>query len=168
MANGIEKLTLPLKVFVITLIIVVTIPMQIKLLFTQRHHWEEVAQEVKTITMEDPETLVLSHSFVWSLPLRFYDYGGARMIPFYPLNDALTFEERVVRYNWQALVNSDNVELLDQLVESTNKVLLISSTPNTDERDPVKQWFYRNGWSLENTVNWSGYGDLELILFTRK
>jgi len=167
MAKGMEKFPVTVKVVVASFFLISVLPMQSKLLFSQRHHWEEVADQVALTINSYPETTIISHSFVWALPLSFYYDNHQQVRPFYPLNDNLTLEERIVRYNWQGLVNSDNVELLQELVLDNERILLLSSTPNSDERDPVKNWFYQQGWKLKKVYNWQGYGDPELLLFVK-
>ena len=74
----------------------------------------------------------------------------------------------MVRYNWQGIVNHDNVQALNEILEGDSALILISSTPGEDERDPVKQWLWNNGWQLQDIYSFSGYGDPEIIVFTKQ
>jgi uncharacterized membrane protein len=164
MAKGATQIQSKQIRFILGLLLTVcALPMTLKLTALKRHHFDEVGTMITEQATKDD--LVLAHSFVWELPLR--QYTEKNVLGFYPLEDVLSVDERIVRYNWQQLVEHDKVGALEDITAEYQRVFLISSTPNHANQDPVKAWFWQNGWKLESSRTWSGYGDPEVLVFVR-
>lgn len=158
-----------LRLLALTALITLTAPMHVRLYTTTRHHWDEVARQVTLLQQQNPEALVLVHSFANALLLQRYQSptAGSTATPFYPLEDTLSLDERIVRYNWQSLVNEKNVAVLDQNTSSYDTIILVSSTAGSGEQDPVKKRLWQQGWTLEQVLSYKGYGDPEILILRR-
>jgi 4-amino-4-deoxy-L-arabinose transferase-like glycosyltransferase len=166
LAAGISRQKGILKAMIFAAMLLLVVPMHLRLYVEKRHHWDEAAQKIRELTQKE-DMAVLAHSFAWELPMRFYADDSVKILPVYPFDDQLTQDERIIRYNWQGIVTRDNVELVGGFVENHQKVILISSTPEHLEADPVKSWFWSHGWKLERRHTWPGYGDPEILIFEK-
>lgn len=155
------------KMLVVIALLAIAAPMHIRLYTQQRHHWTDLMSQIGLYHRLYPQAGIIVHTFADTLLLQRYASPATDIAftPFYPLKDDLSFDDRVVRYNWQGLVNDQNAQLIRPLVDKFERVMLVSSTLGSGEQDPVKKWFWTHGWTLERSVSYNGYGDGELVLF---
>lgn len=162
LALGLERISHAwLQKTIIALLIVLTLPSNLPLLFQKYHHWDELNSELRLWQSEYPQSLTLVHSFAYELLLD----KDIPVVPVYPLDDTTNKWQRIIRHNWHPIITSANVGVIQNEVSDHDIIILVSSTPG--KLDPVKQWFWKNGWALKQTKTWSGYGDGELLLFRR-
>jgi len=159
--KGMAKLPVQARFAFASVAILICLPLHLKLYLQPRHNWDLVGLYVQS----SPQPVVV-HGFAYSLLLERYA-EVANVLPFYPLNDDLNPEDRIVRYNWQALVNRDNVSQLEKILTGIDEFTLLSSTPHQEEDDIVKAWLWQNGWRLEDRKNWPGFGDPEVMIFKK-
>lgn len=170
MARGWQSISSKrVKALAVLCVIAVVLPMHIRLYTQQRHHWREAAAQVASWQADNPEAPVLVHSYAHTLLLQRYldEPNASRLLPFYPREDGLSLDERIVRYNWQAIVNETNIDSLEAVLRGHDLVMLVSSTPASGEQDPVKKWLWTKGWTLEQIMPYKGYGDPELLVLRR-
>ena len=164
MAVGINRLkSKQTKGVIVFFLLVLILPTHVMLASNKRHHFDEVGQILEEIAGESP---IVVHSFINVLPLKRH-VDEVELYPFYPREDDLTFEERVVRYNWQAIVNRDNVSVLSETLEGYEDFVLVSSTVYEHEEDVLKEWLWKNGWKIEKIHRWPGYGNPEILEFSK-
>jgi hypothetical protein len=108
----------------------------------------------------------VAHSFAYALPLQRYLPENLVITPFYPLKDGLTFDQRVVRYNWQGIATYQDANYFVANV-SAKAIILLSSTPDMRDQDPLKSVLFSQGWRILEAHTWNGYGDPEVLLLGR-
>lgn len=147
-------------------VILLVLPIHLRLYTSARHHWDQAAESVVSLKLEYPDAPILVHSFAYALPLQRYLPPDTQLIPFYPLTDNLTLDERVVRYNWQGIATAAGAREFVANI-SANKLILVSSTPKLRDEDPLKAALFAQGWRITDSKTWNGYGDPELLLLER-
>ncbi|MBI4121977.1 MAG: glycosyltransferase family 39 protein [Parcubacteria group bacterium] len=155
---------LGLALALVTLLLV--LPLHLRLYTSPRHHWDKAAQTVEALKQQYPDSVVVIHSFSYALPLQRYLDPRIEVTPFYPLPDSLTFDERVIRHNWHAIVNQASADAFVTDIQPSS-VILVSSTTGRREEDPLKSAFLSQGWRINNLYTWPGYGDPEILFFHR-
>ncbi len=164
--RGLSLLNKRLVALAVVAIVLLVAPMHARLL-EKRHHWDEAAKQVAALQNMFTNQVTIVHGFAGALPLRRYLPKENIVTPFYPFNDHLSFDEAISRYNWMPIVNDANIATLDALTAGQNIVILVSTTRDSGEADPVKARLWQQGWKLLKQYEYTGYGDPEILVFGR-
>ena len=163
---GFSKLPRRIAIALAAVLFVIAAPMHAHLL-GKRHHWDEAAQRVAALQAQYDDQVTIAHSFIAALPLQRYLPAGHEVIPFIPLDGALTLDQAISRYNWLPIIDQTNIERLDALSANKGHIILVSTTVASNESDPVKARLWQQGWKLLERYTYSGYGDPEILLFAK-
>jgi hypothetical protein len=155
-----------ISAMIIFLIVLLVAPLHIRLYSEPRHHWDKAAETISSYQSKYPDAIIVAHSFAYALPLQRYLPENLVITPFYPLKDGLTFDQRVVRYNWQGIATYQDANYFVANV-SAKAIILLSSTPDMRDQDPLKSVLFSQGWRILEAHTWNGYGDPEVLLLGR-
>lgn len=131
-----------------------------------RGRWDKVAEFIEK--KERPGDLIINHVFAEALILKNYYQGDAPIIGFYPIDDDYPEEIRIIKKNWQPIVNEQNVEKLNELTKGYQRVFLVYNCPAAlDQGNYVFGWFLKNPWVLEEEKSFNGFGNPQVIIFSK-
>lgn len=111
----------------------------------KRDVWHEVNDCLLKITRADSK--IIAHSFANVLLLKKYYTGNLPVAGFYPLNDNLSFNERMVKNNWRRIVTNDNVGELSEFIEGFNSIYLLEASSISKDVNLV-YWLLNHDWRL--------------------
>jgi len=165
LAKGFSEIRLTLvKGLLIILLITSAAPVHLQLSTQPRHNWDQVGNTLEQMKDREVRQVVITHPFSYILPLSSYYRGEIK--PFFPNDEAFSISDEVVKYNWQGVVNHDNVSNIEAYIGDAEEVILVAGA--TGIEDPVKEWFWKNSWTLKDHITWDGYGDPEVYVFSRE
>lgn len=165
MGYGLARMPKAMSIGVFVALTLIALPTHARLL-QSRHHWDVAAKQVAALQAAHDNQITLVHSFAYAMPLQRYLPTDAAIVPVYPLNDEQSFDQAVVRHNWQPIINDENIVWLDEQLAGHTTVILVSSTNGKSEQDPVKAYLWQNGWKLVEQYHYDGYGDPEILVWT--
>ena len=103
---------------------------------------------------EKPGDKIIIHSFCQEMLFRHYYQGALPLQGFYPLDDNLSYESRIIKKNWQDIVNEENVKKLADFTQNYNRIFLVQRLPfGFDLKKLVFYWFIKNNWQLLESIN---------------
>lgn len=107
--------------------------------------------------------MVNPHSEI--LPFERYYRGNLKVVGFYPREDNLDRDMRIVRTNWVSLANEKSIRKLADVTAGYDRVFLISGEIDPEGRNLVPIWFWENGWK---NVEQQQFGSIPLLILTRQ
>ncbi|MBU1131367.1 glycosyltransferase family 39 protein [Patescibacteria group bacterium] len=134
--------------------------------FTERNYWTRVDECINQIS--SPDSKIIVHNFAFAMMLKRYYTGSLPVEGFYPINDSLSFAERVVQRGAGPVVTNDNVEKMAGAVEDYDNILLVEAiyVPILDPDNKVFKWFLNNGWQLQD--NFCQIERIKVFNFTKQ
>ena len=127
-----------------------------------KFYCEEVAQYVETNEGEGDR--IITHYYPTVLPFGYYYQGKSPYEGFYPINDALDFDTRIVNHNSMApVVNKNNVSALSEVTKNNQRIWLVTDPFVYDPEELVLTWFQDNDDLIP--AGYQKFGDIEIYLF---
>ncbi|HLD31694.1 MAG TPA: hypothetical protein VJB37_02245, partial [Patescibacteria group bacterium] len=126
--------------------------------------WKDAVNYIEKNETDTSLTFVIP--FNETLPLSRYYHGRRPLLGVYPYQDNLTFEERVVRFNWNKQV-SDKKFLEKWLTEHTNEADKLFYIQYTDTYDWTHQILLSQGWKVKNSFRPRGFVNIYVFEFVR-
>lgn len=154
------------KQFALTLILILAVflPAGYAVASQKVFSWYDYTNYIESRETDNSAVFILPFNDI--LPLRHYYRGQRPLIGLYLREDNLSWEERIVRYNWNKQV-SDKAELAQWLRKKIAELNLnqVFYLQYTTDYDWVHQIFLAEGWTLSKVVKSRGYIDLNLFEF---
>jgi 4-amino-4-deoxy-L-arabinose transferase-like glycosyltransferase len=92
---------------------------------------------------------IIVHVHGEALTLKYYYQGKLPIEGFYPLDDNLDFELKVIKKNWQKVVDEKNVEKLSLSTAGFKRIFLVYYYAwGLDPENLVFKWFLKNNWRM--------------------
>jgi len=148
LARGIKNFNLPKKVFILLIIFFFFLlsPSFISLL-SYSYQTDKAAEFIQKNEKSGDKILV--HVFCEALTFKYYYQGNSPLEGFYPLDDQDSFDLRVIKRNWQKLVDEKNVEKLAISTNGYQRIFLVQYLAYGLDPDLlVFKWFLKNEWRL--------------------
>lgn len=112
-----------------------------------------------------PQSIVLTVPFREELVLTHYLTSEIPVLGVYPLDDSLSFEERIVRYNWKQLpATKEDLDRTLSDVNEKNQVYYYTTQPNTDQ---VSTWLTARGFTKQDTFTSNDVSNIYLHRYER-
>jgi len=156
----------PLKLGILIILILLILPSTISSLMIKN----QVRSLVEYIQKRElPKDKIIVHTFCEILTINHYYKGNLPIEGFYPLEDNLSKDLRIVKKNWQDIVNEKNVEKLKLSTKNYKRIFLIEFRAfGIDPENLVFQWFIKNNWCLkEKKTFFGGLDPYTLYLFEK-
>ena len=146
-----RKVVWPLPLLVTILTFALIFPDYPSLIKIGHHEWDKLAEWVQdqdsmTTGQQDNKTIILINPHSEILPFERYYQGRLPVIGFYPKDDDLDRDMRIVRTNWVSLNTKENVSRLADITKEYNQVFLVTGGIDPVGRNLVPVWFWENGW----------------------
>lgn len=113
---------------------------------------------------EVPNSLILAIPFNEELVIKKYFHGQSKVEGVYPMIDNLKLEERIVRYNWQTLLSSDE-EYETWMAEHTKNHDKIFFLQYDNYESTSVIWFINHGWKLNKRIRAVGHIGITMFEF---
>jgi hypothetical protein len=135
---------------IIIAVILFSLAKPYKFLFTEMNTFGRVAQCLEEIA--HPNSKIIVNNFAYDWLVKKYYKGNLPVEGFYPLDDNLTYEERIIRGSGTPLITKENVNKLADYLAGYDKISLVEAiyVPLLDLNDDVKKWLINNGWKVED------------------
>lgn len=155
------KFSAYLLIYTYFLLIFLFLPFNLMILLS-KNNWDKVGNYIEA--KERPGDKVILHFFCLSWPFNYYYKGNLPVEGFYPLEDKENLETRIIKRNWQMIVNENNIEKLSQSTANYQRIFLIQQNLT-----PLALiWFQKNNWKLIEEKNFSGIVESPIIFTFEK
>ncbi|OGH59816.1 MAG: hypothetical protein A2725_02250 [Candidatus Magasanikbacteria bacterium RIFCSPHIGHO2_01_FULL_33_34] len=144
-------------------IIMISLPRTIEVGFNPIFSWDSTIDYIEENENENTFTLI---PFTEALPLNYYYRGPRPIEPIYLNDDNLSFEERLVRFNWNTM-NTNKEEIREWLIdkiEKNNAKTIFFIQPSTGY-EIVHETFLDMNWTLKNIHKQKGLSLNQLFEF---
>lgn len=122
--------------------------------------WYTITKYIEKV--ETPNSLILAIPFNEELVVKKYFRGQSEIEGVYPMKDNLKLEERIVRYNWQTLLSSDE-EYETWMAEHTKNHDTIFFLQYDNYESTSVIWFINHGWKLNKRIR--AVGQIGITMF---
>lgn len=149
--------------FAITaLFLVIFIPSTLTIATSQIFSWHTITKYIEK--NEAPNSAILVIPFNEELVIKKYYHGPIPVEGVYPMQDNLSLEERIVRYNWQTLLSSGN-EFETWMVEHTKNRDKIFFLQYDGFESSGIIWFVNHGWRFQKKIRTAGHIGITMFEF---
>jgi hypothetical protein len=131
------------------------------LLTERRIRWDVSFDRIES--QEQEGDLIYLAWFISELPLRHYYDGGLPVASAYSYDEALSFEERLVRHSGQRMLTQRVFADLEMATAGVTRVWLVTGRPDFDDT-PLQRWFFERGWRLRDVHEINVYSPTILLL----
>jgi len=116
--------------------------------FVISNDWVRVDKCINQLSQRKAKIIV--HQFSYDILLKKYYTGSLPFEGFYPINDGLTYEERINKNDARPVVTQENVNKLADYVKGYDQIILVEAiyVPILDPNRKVFRWFLDNNWQL--------------------
>jgi len=138
------------------------LPSTITMCTTPIFSWHSITNYIEK--NEASKSVILAVPFNEELPLKKYYRGLSPVYGVYPLNDNLSLEERIVRFNWQK-IQPEATEFNKWMQEKTVNKEKIYYLQYGEKNNEVMDWLTKNNFKLNYKKTDNGHINLVLYEF---
>ncbi|MFA6410317.1 MAG: glycosyltransferase family 39 protein [Candidatus Buchananbacteria bacterium] len=118
---------------------------------------------------EKPGDKIIIYGYIYELPFKRYYTGQTPYVGLYPLQDSETLEQRIVKRNWQNLLDSQSVEKLQTLTFDANRIIVVYEVNPPDQYlfGPAHEWFTKNNWQIKDSYKPDAYCGPQIYIYQK-
>ncbi len=109
---------------------------------------------------ETPNSIIFLIPFNEELSIRRYYHGSTPIMGVYPMDDNLSLDERIVRYNWMTLYDGDYDKWMQEKTKNKDRVFFLQYDGSYGD---TIMWFVNRGWKVIDKRKADGHIGIHLF-----
>jgi uncharacterized membrane protein len=156
------------KIFIVAIAVWITLNfLNLKQNLNQNiNRWDLTSQWI--VENQKPQDKIIT-LLNYILPFEYYYTGNTPYEEFYPLEDSLNENQRLVRKNWQVMLDEKNINKLKESAAGFERIIIVGETyPNQSYKNTlINKWFAENGWQQESEFRPNTFLGPQAIIYNR-